>query len=128
MDSAPVQKLTHPYLESKGFPEEVADVWETDGKKLLVLPMRKSGFLIGCQLIDEQGQKKFLQGQTTKGATLSLDAKGMAIFCEGYATGLSIRACHARHKDALCNSHLLQRRKHEGGGERHCRRCSCCRQ
>jgi putative DNA primase/helicase len=86
------KKLTHPYLESKGFPEEVADVWETDGKKLLVLPMRKGGFLIGCQLIDEQGQKKFLQGQTTKGATLSLDAKGMAIFCEGYATGLSIRA------------------------------------
>ena len=86
------KKQTHPYLEAKGFPEEVGDVWETDGKKLLVLPMRKAGFLVGCQLINEQGEKKFLHGQTTKGAALTLDAKGIPIFCEGYATALSIRA------------------------------------
>lgn len=86
------KKLTHPYLSGKGFPDETADVWEVDGKRLLVLPMRRAGSLVGCQLIDEQGQKKFLQGQTTKGATLTLDAKGTPIFCEGYATGLSIRA------------------------------------
>jgi putative DNA primase/helicase len=54
--------------------------------------MRVSGRIVGLQFIDEQGGKKFLNGQTTKGATFTIDAKGLPIFCEGYATGLSIRA------------------------------------
>ena len=54
--------------------------------------MRLDGRLIGCQLIDEQGAKKFLHGQRTKGASFVIDAKGTPIFCEGYATALSIRA------------------------------------
>ena len=83
---------THPYLEKKGFAEERVPVWETDGKRLLVVPMRIAGRLVGVQLIDDNGEKKFLYGQTTKGATFSIDAKGIPIFVEGFATGLSVRA------------------------------------
>lgn len=83
----------HPYLESKGFPKEVGNVWETDDhERLLVIPMRISGNLVGVQLINEQGEKKFLQGQITKGAVFTMDAKGIPIFIEGYATALSVRS------------------------------------
>jgi len=82
---------THPYLERKGFPNEQGNVWEKDGKSILVIPMRRDNGLVGLQLIDDQGNKKFLHGQTSKGAFFCMDAKGIPIFCEGYATGLSIR-------------------------------------
>jgi len=80
----------HPYLKKKGFPDEVGNIWHQD-QALLVIPMRLDGRLIGCQLITEQGEKKFLYGQQTKGAAFVIDAKGIPIFCEGYATGLSVR-------------------------------------
>jgi hypothetical protein len=80
----------HPYLESKGFKDENGNIWDVDGKKLLVIPMRIDGQLVGCQLIGEE--KKFLYGQKSKGATFTIDAKGPSIFCEGYATALSVRA------------------------------------
>jgi putative DNA primase/helicase len=83
---------THPYLIKKGFEEESGNVWLDDGKQILVVPMRKNSSLVGCQLIDEQGTKKFLYGQVSKGASFVIDAKGVCIFCEGYATGLSVRA------------------------------------
>lgn len=82
---------THPYLERKGFPDEQGNVWEKDGKRILVIPMRIDNRLVGVQLIDDEGNKKFLHGQTTKGASFCMNAKGIPIFCEGYATGLSIR-------------------------------------
>ena len=82
-----VSTSTHPYLEKKGFPEEKGNVWE--GK--LVIPMRRAGRLVGCQLISSEGEKKFLYGQVTKGASFTIDAKGIDIFCEGFATALSIR-------------------------------------
>jgi putative DNA primase/helicase len=81
----------HPYLASKGFDYEVGNVWEKNGEKLLVIPMRIGLKLIGCQLISDKGEKKFLYGQTSKGATFTMNARGLPIFCEGYATGLSIR-------------------------------------
>lgn len=84
---------THPYLVSKGFPEELGNVWHKDGKDILVIPMRIDSRLVGVQLIDDEGQKKFLHGQTTKGASFCMNAKGIPIFCEGYATALSIREC-----------------------------------
>jgi putative DNA primase/helicase len=62
-----------------------------DGKSLLVLPMRIGGNLAGVQLITEDGEKKFLYGQRTQGASLTMDAKGIPIFCEGMATALSVR-------------------------------------
>lgn len=82
---------SHPYLVAKGFPEELGNVWEKDGKEILVIPMRIDNRLVGVQLIDDEGSKKFLHGQTTKGASFCMNAKGIPIFCEGYATGLSIR-------------------------------------
>lgn len=84
---------THPYLASKGFPEELGNVWERYGKDILVIPMRIDNKLAGIQLIDDEGNKKFLHGQTTKGASFCMNAKGIPIFCEGYATGLSVREC-----------------------------------
>jgi len=84
---------SHPYLVSKGFPEELGNVWVKDGKELLVIPMRIDGRIVGVQLIDHEGNKKFLHGQTTKGASFCMNAKGIPIFCEGYATALSIREC-----------------------------------
>lgn len=80
-------KTTHPYLAKKGFPEDKGYVWND----LLVIPMRIEGNLVGCQLIDKDGNKKFLSGQVTKGASAVFDNKGLDIICEGYATALSIR-------------------------------------
>lgn len=79
-------KATHPYLKSKGF-DDKGYVWNG----LLVIPMRLNGDLVGCQLIAQDGTKRFLTGQVTKGASLKIDNKGRDILCEGYATGLSIR-------------------------------------
>ena len=84
---------SHPYLVSKGFAEELGNVWVKDGKELLVIPMRIDGRIAGVQLIDDEGNKKFLHGQTTKGASFCMNAKGIPMFCEGYATALSIREC-----------------------------------
>jgi len=82
---------THPYLASKGFPYEKGHVWNKNGERLLVIPMSVDRKLVGCQLINDKGDKKFLYGQTTKNAVFSFDAKGIPIFCEGYATALSVR-------------------------------------
>lgn len=83
---------THPYLSAKGFPEEKVAVWLEDGKRSLIIPMRINGRLSGAQLINEEGEKKFLKGQVSKGASFIMDAKGVPILCEGFATALSIRA------------------------------------
>jgi len=86
--------MHHPYLLKKGFPDEKMPVH--DGK--LVVAMRKDGKIVGCQLINDEGDKKFLYGQQTKGATFTFDAKGVPIFCEGLATGLSIQAVMRANK------------------------------
>lgn len=79
-------KEQHPYLIRKGFVDRGL-VWNG----LLILPMRIDGHLVGCQMIQENGEKRFLTGQITKGATLTIDAKGRNILCEGFATGMSVR-------------------------------------
>ena len=81
----------HPYFEKKGFPTEMGNVWDKDGQQILVIPMRNQERIVGCQLINHEGEKKFLYGQTSKGATFTINAEGTPIFCEGFATGLSIR-------------------------------------
>jgi len=94
----------HPYLAKKGFPGESGWVWN----ELLVIPMRIDGDLVGCQLIDAEGNKKFLSGQRTKKASAIFDNKGPVILCEGYATALSIRralkAIRTRYKIVVCFS------------------------
>ena len=79
-------KQPHPYMIRKGFDTNFS-VW----KDLLVIPMRIGNLLVGCQLIDPDGVKKFLSGQITKGASLKIDNKGRDIVCEGVATGMSVR-------------------------------------
>ena len=82
----------HDYLKAKGFEDQIGFVLPADGKQTLVIPMRVAGKLVGCQLIDQEGGKKFLFGQRTSQAEFVFDNKGPHIYCEGYATALSIRA------------------------------------
>lgn len=92
------QIAKHPYLESKGFLEEQGNVWVRETHKALVIPMRVNDRIVGCQLIDETGDKKFLFGQRTSDAEYVINNKGPHILCEGYATALSIRAALASVK------------------------------
>jgi putative DNA primase/helicase len=82
-------KRPHPYLVKKGFITDCPNQWVWNN--LLVIPMRIDQKLVGVQLIDFDGNKKFLSGQITKGAEAIIDAKGRHILCEGYATAMSIR-------------------------------------
>lgn len=85
------QIAVHPYIKGKGFKDEQANIWVNEGKQILVIPMRVDGRLVGCQLIDEDGGKKFLFGQRTSEAEFVFDNKGRHVLCEGYATALSVR-------------------------------------
>ena len=82
----------HEYLKAKGFPDEEGNVYLVEGRQVLVIPMRLNGALVGCQMIDMDGTKKFLYGQRTAGATFSFHNRRINVVCEGYATALSIRA------------------------------------
>lgn len=97
-------KTTHPYLAAKGFDNQVGWVWND----MLVIPMRVGGNLVGCQLIAADGRKTFLKGQRTHGASCVFDNKGVDIFVEGYATGLSVRRAlkplRMRYKIWVCFS------------------------
>ena len=53
--------------------------------------MRIGGRLVGCQLIDEAGGKKFLSGQRPGNAEFIFANGGSHYLCEGYATALSAR-------------------------------------
>jgi len=86
------QNLHHSYLEAKGFPDHTGNVWVDQDDRLLVIPMRIDGSLVGAQLINDKGEKKFLRGQRTKGAAFIMGSEGVPLLCEGYATALSIRA------------------------------------
>lgn len=85
----------HAYLHSKGWPDAKGAVWHPDEQtNLLCIPMRISGHLVGLQLIDRMGVKKYLRGQRTRDAEYLIDNSGrgaMDFYCEGYATGLSLR-------------------------------------
>jgi putative DNA primase/helicase len=82
----------HPYLAKKGFADEQTNVWKHEDQLLMVIPMRVGHRLVGCQIIDESGDKKFLAGQRTSEATFTMDNKGAHILVEGMATGLSVKA------------------------------------
>ena len=116
----------HPYLESKGFPKECVNVWidEKAGDRKMVVPMRVDGQIVGAQTIsDKPGfEKRFLFGQRTSGATYIIDNKGPKWFCEGFATGLSVRAAlqsiKTRYTLVICFSaaNLLRVTKQHGTG------------
>lgn len=108
-------KAKHPYLTKKGFPEQTGWVW----KELLLIPMRVGQSLVGCQTIDQEGKKKFLYGQQTKGACSVFDNKGVDIYCEGYATALSIRRAlkHARKRYRIIVCFSADNMKHIASGK-----------
>ena len=85
------QLAHHDYFKAKGFPDETGYVWISPDGQVLAIPMRIDGHLVGCQLIDEHGSKKFLYGQRSNDAEFVFDNKGVHIYCEGYATALSVR-------------------------------------
>ncbi len=80
------------YLARKGFPDVNSNMWmKEQDRPVLVIPMRIENKLIGCQLIDHEGNKKFLKGQTTKDACFQIGNGKITFFVEGYASGLSLQ-------------------------------------
>lgn len=95
---------THPYLARKGFKDEQALVLDAAavrqiggdylvaGERAIVMPARKGSAITSVQLIWEDGTKKFLAGGEISGSCHRI-AKGPTTWlCEGFATGLSLRA------------------------------------
>lgn len=64
--------------------------------------MRVGSHVVGCQLIGIDGSKKFLFGQRCSGAEFVIDGRGIDVWCEGYATGLSISTVMAAIKVRCC--------------------------
>lgn len=87
----------HAYLDSKGWKDMLGPVWwPNDEQNLLCIPMRIGDNIVGVQMIDRTGQKRYLAGQRTSEAEylISNNGRGAADwFIEGYATGLSLREC-----------------------------------
>jgi len=80
------------YLGRKGFPDMNANMWIKDQERpLLVIPMHKESNVVGCQLIDHEGNKKFLKGQVTQDASFQIGNGKQAFFVEGYVSGLSLQ-------------------------------------
>jgi putative DNA primase/helicase len=86
---------THPYLARKGFP--ALSGLTLEGKLIVpVMDFERYPDVISAQLIDEQGDKKFLPGGRAKGGVYRLgvptEKARRVVLCEGYATGLSLDA------------------------------------
>lgn len=97
----------HPYLARKGFRDECAlivmadDVIRIGGKylvpdngsgKAVIVPARIGQMVHSAQLIWENGAKKFIAGGRIGGTWHRLARGGDTWLCEGFATGLSLRA------------------------------------
>jgi putative DNA primase/helicase len=89
---------THPYLERKGFSSMLGLVQEG----MLLVPVRVGNETVSVQEIAPDGTKKNLAGGRMSGGHFSLGSGGVEVLCEGYATGLSIKA-------ALAGLHLPAR-------------------
>ena len=81
----------HPYLTTKGIKPNGT---RTEGGNLLV-PMRDtSGKLHSLQVIDAQGDKRFLLGGRVSGCYFGMGKPdGALIVAEGFATGASLHEC-----------------------------------
>lgn len=82
----------HPYLIKKGFKHSLGLV--RDG--YLLIPVRSADdySVISIQTVAQDGTKKFLAGGRTKGGIhrIGHQKPRHTVLCEGYATGLSLRA------------------------------------
>lgn len=97
---------THAYLARKGFPDEhplIVDAASVSriggdylvpagGAQAIVVPARIGNRVTSVQLIWEDGAKKFLFGGEMGGASHRIASGRDTWLCEGYATGLSVRA------------------------------------
>ena len=87
----------HAYLHAKGWPDAKGAVWWAgEDQNLLCIPMRVGEALVGVQMIDRAGGKRYLSGQRTSGAEYLIANNGRGaedFWVEGYASGLSLRAC-----------------------------------
>lgn len=112
----------HAYLDSKGFREMTGLVWWPEPESnLLCIPMYVGRDLVGLQMIDRTGAKKFLFGQVTSQAEHQIDTGLGAVdwWVEGYASAMSLRAClHAlklRYRiHVTFSAQNLQRMAHSG--------------
>jgi putative DNA primase/helicase len=113
----------HAYLQSKGFPELPGLVWRPEQESnLLCIPMYVSGKISSLQMISRSGEKKFLTGGITSKAEYCIDAAGIGgddWWVEGYASGLSLRAClnalKLRYRLHICfSAQNLKRMAHSG--------------
>lgn len=91
-------RAPHDYLARKGFPEHVGLIEDIAGLPTLLVPMRTATKLVGIQKIAPDGTKRFLFGQQTSDATYEIGLGKKQVLCEGYATGLSLRAAVAALK------------------------------
>lgn len=81
-----------PYLAKKGFPDMCGNIWVTKNQdRLLVIPMYKDKNVVGCQLIDKEGNKKFLKDQASLDSYFQIGNGNFTFFVEGYASGLSLQ-------------------------------------
>lgn len=82
---------THPYLERKGFADELVPVLDEN----LLIPMRpieNYRTVASIQRITPAGEKRFLFGGRSSGCVYHIGSGSPPWYCEGFATGLSISA------------------------------------
>jgi putative DNA primase/helicase len=86
----------HDYLVRKGFAQATGLVNEFGA---LLIPMQSlaSRAVVGLQSItwdeiERKWEKRMWPGMKAKGAVFRIGSRGESYFCEGYATGLSVRA------------------------------------
>jgi putative DNA primase/helicase len=85
-DSKPITE--HPYLTAKGVKSYGLRQYED----FLIIPIRDTkGIIHSLQLINSNGDKRFLPGGAITGHFSSIDGNGdILLICEGYATGASL--------------------------------------
>ena len=82
----------HKYIQRKGFKEHPVNVWQKDDQQLLIVPMYHNNAICGCQIISEDGDKRFLTGQRTSGAHFKIGDGKQIFLVEGFASGLALQA------------------------------------
>jgi putative DNA primase/helicase len=87
----------HAYLHSKGYQDVEGLVWRPEQESnLLCIPMMKGHDVIGLQMIDKYGVKKFLKGQASSGSSFCMSYGTLNVkdfWVEGYASAMSLRTC-----------------------------------
>jgi len=81
----------HKYIQRKGFKEHPVNVWQKDDQQLLIVPMYHKNTICGCQIINEDGEKKFLTGQRTSLAYFKIGIDANIFLVEGFSKGLAAK-------------------------------------